>query len=71
MYQARLMTMKDDSIDTDDPGRLYHHYGVFQWESYYVQEGQMAGDCVDLNTENPVVAKYLRDCYINYINMGG
>lgn len=70
LYQARLMTMKDDSIDTDDPGRLYHHYGVFQWESYYVQEGQMAGDCVDLNTENPVVAKYLRDCYINYINMG-
>ena len=70
LYQARLMTMKNDSIDTDDPGRLYHHYGVFQWESYYVQEGQMAGDCVDLNTENPVVAKYLRDCYINYINMG-
>lgn len=70
LYQARLMTMKDDSIDKDDPGRLYHHYGVFQWESYYVQEGQMAGDCVDLNTENPVVAKYLRDCYINYINMG-
>ena len=70
LYQARLMTMKNDSIDTDDPGKLYHHYGVFQWESYYVQEGQMAGDCVDLNTENPVVAKYLRDCYINYINMG-
>lgn len=70
LYQARLMTMKNDTIDTDEQGRLYHHYGIFQWESYYVQEGQMAGDCVDLNTENPVVAKYLRDCYINYINMG-
>lgn len=70
LYQSRLMTMKNDDIDTDEPGRLYHHYGNFEWESYYVQEGQMAGDCVDLNTENPVVAKYLRDCYINYINMG-
>lgn len=70
LYQARLMTMKNDTIDNDDDGRLYHHYGNFEWESYYVQEGQMAGDCVDLNTENPVVAKYLRDCYINYINMG-
>lgn len=70
LYQSRLMTMKNDSIDKPEQGELYHHYGQFQWESYYVQEGQMAGDCVDLNTENPVVAKYLRDCYINYINMG-
>lgn len=69
-YQARLATMKNDSIDLDEQGRLYHHYGNFQWESYYVQEGQMAGDCVDLNTENPKVAEYLRNCYINYINMG-
>lgn len=69
-YQARLATMKNDKIDLDSEGRLYHHYGVFQWESYYVQEGQMAGDCVDLNTENPKVAEYLRNCYINYINMG-
>ena len=30
----------------------------------------MAGDCVDLNTENPKVAEYLRNCYVNYINMG-
>jgi glycosidase len=70
LYQSRLMTMKDDSIDTAADGMLYHHYGNFQWESYYVQEGQMAGDCVDLNTENPKVAEYLRNCYINYINMG-
>jgi glycosidase len=69
-YQARLMTMKNDKIDTDDQGKLYHHYGIFQWESYYVREGQMAGDCVDLNTENPAVAEYIRNCYINYINMG-
>lgn len=66
-YQSRLFAMKDDDIDTE---KLYHHYGNFEWESYEVQLGQMAGDCVDLDTENPTVAKYLRDCYVNYINMG-
>ena len=66
-YKSRLFAMKDDDIDTD---RLYHHYGNFEWESYGVQLGQMAGDCVDINTENPDYAKYLRECYINYINMG-
>lgn len=66
-YNSRLWAMKTDDIDTD---RIYHHYGMFEWESYEVQLGQMAGDCVDLNTENPAVAKYLRDCYVNYINMG-
>lgn len=66
-YQSRLWAMKDDDIDTD---RCYHHYGQFEWESYEVQLGQMAGDCVDINTENPAVAKYLRECYIKYINMG-
>ena len=66
-YKSRLFAMKDDDIDTE---KLYHHYGNFEWESYEVQLGQMAGDCVDLDTENPTVAKYLRDCYVNYINMG-
>ena len=32
--------------------------------------GQIAGDCVDLNTENPLVAKYITDSYSKYINMG-
>ena len=66
-YDSRLAAMKEDSIDTD---RIYHHEKTIQWEGYTVQTGQMAGDCVDINTENPEVAKYLRDCYVNYINMG-
>ena len=66
-YDSRLAAMKEDSIDTD---RIYHHEKNIQWEGYTVQTGQMAGDCVDINTENPAVAKYLRDCYVNYINMG-
>ena len=32
--------------------------------------GQIAGDCVDLNTENDEVAKYLVDCYGQFIKMG-
>ena len=32
--------------------------------------GQIAGDCVDLNTENDEVAKYLVDCYGQFIMMG-
>ena len=66
-YDSRLAAMKEDDIDTD---RVYHHEKSIQWEGYTVQTGQMAGDCVDINTENPAVAKYLRECYINYINMG-
>lgn len=66
-YDSRLAAMKEDAIDTD---RIYHHEKSIQWEGYTVQTGQMAGDCVDINTENPEVAKYLRECYINYINMG-
>lgn len=66
-YDSRLAAMKEDDIDKD---RVYHHEKSIQWEGYTVQTGQMAGDCVDINTENPAVAKYLRECYINYINMG-
>ena len=29
----------------------------------------MADDCVDINTENPVVAKYLVDTFMNYVDM--
>ncbi|MDE6130989.1 MAG: alpha-amylase, partial [Muribaculaceae bacterium] len=32
--------------------------------------GQIAGDCVDLNTENPAVSQYLVDCYTRFIKMG-
>ncbi|MDD5776280.1 MAG: alpha-amylase family glycosyl hydrolase [Treponema sp.] len=66
-YGARIDAMKEDSIDTEF---IYHHAKMIDWNSENCQLGQMAGDCVDLNTENPKVAEYLRNCYINYINMG-
>ena len=66
-YKARINAMKEDSIDT---GFIYHHTKTIDWNSENCQLGQMAGDCVDLNTENPIVYNYLIDCYNKYIDMG-
>ena len=66
-YGARIDAMKEDSNDTDF---IYHHCKTIDWNSENCQLGQMAGDCVDLNTENPVVFNYLKDCYTKYIEMG-
>ena len=51
----------------------YYHSGYFQslnWDDWTCKYAQIAGDCVDLNTENPAVAEYVVDCYSNYIEMG-
>ncbi|MGN1132553.1 MAG: alpha-amylase family glycosyl hydrolase [Ruminococcus sp.] len=51
----------------------YYHTGYFQslnWDDWTCKFCQIAGDCVDLNTENPAVAEYVVDCYSNYIAMG-
>ena len=66
-YSSRINAMKEDSKDTEN---IYHHEKSLEWEGYTVQTGQIAGDCVDLNTENPVVSDYLIDSYSKYINMG-
>ncbi|MBP5706752.1 MAG: hypothetical protein J6W76_05670, partial [Spirochaetales bacterium] len=66
-YGARINAMKEDSIDTDF---RYHHAKMIDWNSENCQLGQMAGDCVDLNTENPTVFNYLKDAYCSYIEMG-
>ncbi len=66
-YPARINAMKEDSSDVRN---IYHHEKSLSWESYTVQTGQIAGDCVDLNTENPHVTNYLIDAYNRYIDMG-
>lgn len=66
-YNMRIAAMKED---INDILRAYHHEKTIQWEGYTVQTGQMAGDCVDINTENHKVAEYIRNAYIKYINMG-
>lgn len=51
----------------------YYHSGYFQhlnWDDWTCKFSQIAGDCVDVNTENPAVAKYLVDCCSMYVDMG-
>ena len=66
-YQARLALMKEPDQDVDN---IYHHQKSLNWDDYTCQTAQIAGDCVDLNTENPTVYNYLVDAYTRYINMG-
>ena len=69
-YQARLALMKNTDGVNHDVNNIYHHYGNFNWDDWTCQVAQIAGDCVDLNTENPLVYNYLVDAYSNYIDMG-
>ena len=72
-YTARIDSMKNtskESVDGHDNNHIYHHEKSMAYEQYIEQTGQMAGDCVDLNTENPTVANYLVKCYGEFIRMG-
>lgn len=51
----------------------YYHNGYWQslnWDDWTCKYAQIAGDCVDLNTEHPAVAEELVNIYTDYINMG-
>ncbi len=51
----------------------YYHSGYFQnpnYDDWTTKFAQIAGDCVDLNTENPAVAEYITDTYGEYIARG-
>ena len=69
-YQRRLTMMKNMDGQNHDIHNYWHHYGQFGWDDPSRWWGQIAGDCVDLNTENDEVAKYLVDCYGQFIKMG-
>ena len=69
-FQYRLDCLKCHKSQGHDPNNYYHRETNMGYESSIEQQGSMAGDCVDLNTENPEVAKYLTDTYMNYVNMG-
>lgn len=65
-YGARIDLMK--TKETND--NIYHTEKSLSWEGYTVQTGQIAGDCVDINTEEPSVINYMVDAYNKYIEMG-
>jgi len=67
-YKERFKYFKNPEYDKHN---YYHHYGTgWNWDLPNRWWGQIAGDCVDLNTENDEVAKYLVECYGKFIEMG-
>ena len=69
-YQRRLAKMKNTDGQNHDTHNYWHHFGNFNWDLPNRWWAQIAGDCVDLNTENNTVAEYLVKCYGNFIKMG-
>ena len=63
---------KVSQSDTYNPNN-YYHSGYFQspnYDDWTTKFSQIAGDCVDLNTENPAVAEYITETYGDYIRRG-
>ena len=70
-YAKRLAQMKNTDGQNHDKNNYWHHVGnEWNWDDYSRWYGQIAGDCVDLNTENPAVSNYLVECYGKFIAMG-
>lgn len=67
-YKERFKYFKNPEYDKHN---YYHHYGTgWNWDLPNRWWGQIAGDCVDLNTENDAVAEYVVKCYGEFIKMG-
>ena len=69
-YASRLDNMKNTDWNNNDVHNYYHHKAWFDWDDPSRWWGQIAGDCVDLNTEHPGVSQYIVDCYSRLIKMG-
>ncbi|MDO4510621.1 MAG: alpha-amylase family glycosyl hydrolase [Bacteroidales bacterium] len=69
-YDTRLALMKNTDNQNHDTHNYWHHFGQFNWDDNTRWYAQIAGDCVDLNTENPATAEYLINCYGSFIKMG-
>ncbi|MBQ2725119.1 MAG: hypothetical protein IJF78_05400, partial [Clostridia bacterium] len=69
-YNARLDMLKAHITETLNADEHYHREKQMGYETYLEQQGQVAGDCVDINTENPEVALYLAKSCAWYAQMG-
>lgn len=58
--------------DKYNPNNYYHtgYWRNSNYDDYATKYSQIAGDCVDLNTENPEVADKIVEAYSKYIGMG-
>ena len=69
-YGTRLAMMKNSDFTNRDIHNYWHHKAWFDWDDPSRWWGQIAGDCVDLNTEHPTVTNYIVECYSRFIKMG-
>nr|MDE7376962.1 starch-binding protein [Muribaculaceae bacterium] len=70
-HQRRLQWLKNTGGQNLDTHNYWHHIGTsWNWDEPSRWWGQIAGDCVDLNTENQAVSDYLVECYGKFIAMG-
>lgn len=70
-YSERFKYMKNTKGNNLDTNNYYHHVAdAWNWDYCSRWWGQIAGDCVDLNTENPAVVDYLIECYGEFIKLG-
>ncbi|MBD5184707.1 MAG: starch-binding protein [Bacteroidales bacterium] len=70
-YSERFKYLKNTDGQNHDSNNYWHHVGQgWDWDDRTRWWGQIAGDCVDLNTENPAVVDYLVECYGKFIEMG-
>ena len=71
-FQARLDILQSiHSSSTHNTKEYYHRETAGGgWGQPLEQYASIEGDCRDLNTENPAVAEYLTNTYLDYVNMG-
>ncbi len=70
-FQARLDILQSIHTANHDMEETYHREASgCGWGQPLEQYASIEGDCRDVNTENPVVAKYITDTYSNYVDMG-
>ena len=70
-FQARLDILQSIHSSTHNTKEYYHRETAGGgWGQPLEQYASIEGDCRDLNTENPAVAEYLTNTYLEYVNMG-
>ena len=70
-FQARLDILQDLKHNGHNSKEYYHRETAGGgWGQPLEQYASIEGDCRDLNTENPAVAEYLTNTYLEYVNMG-
>ncbi|MEF2919378.1 MAG: alpha-amylase family glycosyl hydrolase [Acutalibacteraceae bacterium] len=75
MQAVEIDKKQSEKVSTSSKynAKNFYHTGYWRnsnYDDYATKYCQIAGDCVDLNTENPEVADKIVEIYSNYIAMG-